>query len=64
MKLSSCGQIPALRLLTELGWTAEVVAQMPREVYHPFPAELLLSLREDESKLFQARPLITIQLRK
>ena len=22
--------------LTELGWTAEAVAQMPREAHHPF----------------------------
>ena len=45
---------------SELGWTAEAVAQMPREVHHPSPAELLLSLRDDERKLSRARPLTTI----
>ena len=43
--------------LTELGWA---VAQMPREVHHPSPAELLLSLRDDEPKPPRARSLITI----
>ena len=46
--------------LTELGWTAETAAQMPREAHHPSPAELLLSLRNDESKSSRARPLITV----
>ena len=55
---SSAGRL-AVRL-TELGWTAEAVAQMPHEVRHPSPAELLLSLRDDEPKLSRARPLITI----
>ena len=38
------------RALTELGWTADTVAQMPREVHHPSPSELLLSLRDDEPR--------------
>ena len=44
--------------LTELGWTAEAVAQMPREVHQPSPSELLLSLRDDEPKPPRARSLL------
>ena len=33
---------------------------MPREVHHPSPAELLLSLRDDEPKPPRVRSLITI----
>ena len=51
---------PNLRrpLLTELGWTAEAVAQMPREVHHPSPSELLLSLRDDKPKPPRASSLL------
>ena len=53
---SSASQLAAA--LTELGWTAEAVAQMPREVHHPSPSELLLSLHNDEPKPPRARPLL------
>ena len=44
--------------ITELGWTAEAVAQMPREVHHPSPSELLLSLGDDPPKPPRARSLL------